>query len=222
MSAVTLFSTVAIQGVVLGDLLPTFPHAVEAIFDTTTGLGTRIANGAEFDVIVATEEFLVDRATALAAPPVPLVQAGISIAVAPGATRPTISSVEELKEALTSARSVAYTRHGASGVYVGRLLGQLAIADIVNPSATVLSTGFTGEALIDGRADLAIQQTSELMAVPGIEIVGPLPLEVQQVTRFSAALSVGERAQHAAALLEHLTSSDARDAFARHGLDVSF
>ena len=105
--------------------------------------------------------------------------------MADGAARPAVGSVTELVRALTGARSVAYSRTGASGIYFARLLRELGIGDEVDTRATVVERGFTAEALLDGRAALAVQQISELHTVGGVDVVGPLPEPVQHYTEFS-------------------------------------
>ena len=110
------------------------------------------------------------------------------LAVAAGTPHPAINTVEALVRALTQARSVAFSRSGASGIYFDKLLPTLGIAEAVRAKATIIPAGFTAEKLVSGEADLAVQQISELMVVKGIEVVGPFPEPVQEATVFSAAI----------------------------------
>ncbi|HVY15165.1 MAG TPA: substrate-binding domain-containing protein [Rhodopila sp.] len=131
----------------------------------------------------------------------------IGIAVKAGAPKPDISSVEAFRAALLAAKSIAYSRIGASGLYFASLIERLGIADAVNAKATIIATGFTAEQAANGTVELAVQQVSELMVVPGIEFVGPLPPEVQSVGTFSAGLLTTSRQPEAAeALLRYLAS----------------
>ena len=111
----------------------------------------------------------------------------ISIAARPGEPVPDVSSVESFKTALVQSRAVAYSRRGASGVYFAGLLERLGIADQVNERAVVVPQGLTGPRLLTREADLAVQQTSELMQAEGINIFAKLPADVQQITMFSIA-----------------------------------
>src|SRR6185437_11142847 len=107
-------------------------------------------------------------------------------AVKAGAAHPDIATEAALGAALLGARSVAYSRLGASGIYFAQLIEQLGIASEVNARATIIPAGFTAEKLLTGEADLAVQQISELMQVGGIEVVGPIPHDLQTPAVFSA------------------------------------
>ena len=101
------------------------------------------------------------------------------MAVKAGAPKPDITTVEQFKATLLKARTVAYSKIGASGIFFAGLLDRLGIAGAVR--SLIVPSGFTAERLITGEADLAIQQISELMMVPGIDVVGPLPPDIQTV-----------------------------------------
>ncbi|WP_240614944.1 molybdate ABC transporter substrate-binding protein [Arthrobacter ruber] len=166
--------------------------SVTPIFDPTVQLLRRIEAHEHFDVLIgATPSFddLIARGL-VAANPAPIVRTGIGLAVGPGAEHPDISTREEFIKTLTSARSVAYSRTGQSGIYFVELVTRLGLADVVLPKATVLEKGFTATALLSGEADIAVQQLSELMFVPEAEIVGALPEELQRWTEFSAGIAV--------------------------------
>lgn len=144
----------------------------------------------------------------------------IGVAVAQGAPHPDISTVEAFKRAMTGARSVCYSRGGQSGLHFAPMIERIGIADAVNAKATVIPAGFTAERLVTGEADIAIQQLSELAVVPGIEIVGPLPDEVQKVTTFAAAVMTGSAHREAAErFVAYLTSDEASAAYEATRLD---
>ena len=151
------------------------------------------------------------------------VRSRYGIAVRAGAPHPDIATVEALKRTLTDARSVAYSRAGASGIYFAKLLPQLGLAEVVNGRATIIPQGFTAEKLVSGEADIAVQQISELMVVPGIEIVGPFPEPVQEVTTFSAAiLRDATDRDGAARFLAGLTTPEAAAAYRASGLEPAY
>lgn len=143
----------------------------------------------------------------------------LGVGVKAGAPRPDVSTLEAFKRAMTEARGVAYSRAGASGIYFANLIERLGIAEAVNARAVVIPMGFTAEKVASGEAELAVQQVSELMTVPGIDIVGPFPPEVQTVTRFDAAIfAEPANLEGATAFLAALTSSAAAKAYADGGL----
>ena len=103
-----------------------------------------------------------------------------------GAAHPDIATEAALRETLLGARSVAYSRIGASGIFFAQLIERMGIAAEINARATIVPSGFTAERLVNGEADLAIQQLSELKQVAGVEVVGPIPLHLQSPAVFSA------------------------------------
>lgn len=224
----SLFCAVALRGAVQETLLPAFTGAtgiaVDAHYATTSALVQEIESGARPDVVIgitAALEKLAAAGVLDAASLTPAAKAGIGVAVAPGVPVPDLSTVEALVRALAGARSVAYSRSGPSGVYLAALLPTLGIADQVNERATVVDTGFTALALLDGRADLAVQQLSELKYVPEAAIAGPFPAAVQHYTEFSAAIAVSARnTSDAAALLAFLTAGAAQEAYSAAGLET--
>lgn len=143
----------------------------------------------------------------------------VGIAIKAGARKPDIATVATFKQALLSARSVAYSRIGASGIFFAGLIERLGIAAEVNAKATIVPSGFTAERVANGEAELAVQQISELMVVPGVEVVGPLPAEIQTAATFSAGILAGsEQAEAAAAFLRFLTSPAVAPVLRRAGL----
>jgi len=226
----TLWSALVVRGPLERVVLPRFREAhgvaTAAVFDPTVVLMERLGRDDPPDVIVSTASSLaspvppgIDRDSV-----VPLVRSAIGVGVATGATRPAIDTPDRLRRALLDARSVAYSRTGQSGIRFLEILERLGIAADVVPRATALAKGFTGEALLDGRADLAIQQISELRFVPGVDVVGAFPEECQVYTDFAVALSARmpeSRRRRAGALLEFLTGEEAGAAYRDEGLIVT-
>lgn len=221
-----VFSVLAIRAA-FDQLLPLwqqrYPNIeLDIVWGPTTVLEQKIAAGDGADVTIVTVEAL-DRLIASgrvsAASRVELVDSQIGLATLPGRPVPDISSAEALKNALLQARSVGYSLGGASGIYFQQLLQQLGIADAINQRATTIDEGFTGRLLLAGSADIAVQQISELLTVDGIQIVGPLPPEVEKVLSFSAGVfSDAGQPQDAATLLRFLRSEAARRIFEASGL----
>jgi molybdate transport system substrate-binding protein len=140
------------------------------------------------------------------------------MAVPAGAPQPDISTVEALRATLLATPSLVYSRAGASGIFFAELIERLGIAAEVNAKAIVIPQGFTAEVAARGGAALAIQQVSELMAVPGIEMVGKLPEGANTCAIFSAARFAQAR-PGADALLERLVAAMTPGRLAAHGLD---
>jgi molybdate transport system substrate-binding protein len=149
---------------------------------------------------------------------------GVAIAVKAGAPKPDISTPEALKQALLKARSIAYSEPsagGASGVYFAKLLERMGIAEQMKPKTKYPPAGgFSGELLLTGEAELAVQQKPELLHVAGTEIVGLLPGDLNLVTEFAAGIMAGSKnAETGKALIQSLRSPEAAALFRLKGLD---
>ncbi|HVZ09796.1 substrate-binding domain-containing protein [Rhodopila sp.] len=223
MSAIKLLSTLAVMGA-MRDLARRFEAetgaAIQADFSPTVALLERLRAGETADAAILTAqgvEELIAEGVLRPGSRMDVALSFVGLAVKAGAPRPPIRSVAELTDSLLAARCVAYSRIGASGLYFAALLQRLGIADAVNARALVVPSGFTAERLVSGEADLAVQQVSELMVVPGIEVIGPLPREVQTVATFSAGLLTDR--PEAAALLRFLAGPKAAAALRASGLE---
>jgi len=226
-NTVHLKSALVVKGAFESGFIAEFEHDTDITMSIdwapTTVIMNDIAEGARADVVLLTvgamdeliRDGLVDAATR-----VPVVEARIGLAIKAGAPKPDISTPEALTQTLLAARSVAYSLGGQSGLHFGPLLEKLGIAEAVNAKATTIKAGFTAEKITSGEADIAVQQISELMAIPGTEVLGPLPGTTQKVTSFSAAIMTGSP-NHEAALrfLAVLGAPQATAAFRQAGLD---
>ena len=155
-----------------------------------------------------------------------LASSATAIAIKAGARKPDISTPEALKQALLEARSISYTdpaAGGASGIYFARVLERMGIADRINAKTRFPPpAGLSGEFLLTGEADLAIQQKPELLQVAGIEILGLLPGNLHMVTAFAAGIEARSRnVATAKALIAFLQSPAAVAVFRAKGLDPS-
>lgn len=221
-----VLSTLAVQGA-LPALIARFEvetgAKVEASFAPTSGLLARIEGGDMADVAILTREGAdtLARAGVLdGGSVVDIVRSLVGIAVKAGEPKPDIATPEALKRALLDARSIAYSRIGASGVLFADLIQRLGIADTVNAKATITPGGLTGEVVARGEAEFAVQQLSELMLVPGLDLVGPLPASLQTPALFSAAIFAATRVTGTArAFVQSLTSVEAAAAFKAAGLE---
>jgi molybdate transport system substrate-binding protein len=220
-----ILSTLATKGA-LTPLLASFAQStgLQAAVDygPTNGLLPRLRAGEAADVTILTRAALDDLAAEgviLAGSPTDIALSRVGIAVRARAPKPDIRTVEALKAALLGARSIAYSKVGASGVYFAGLIQRLGIADAVNAKANV-TPGLTAKLAASGEVELAVQQVSELMQVDGVDIVGPLPPEVEPATVFAAGvLSRSADRESAAQLIAHLASPAAARAYTAAGLE---
>jgi molybdate transport system substrate-binding protein len=196
---------------------------IEADFAPTLALLERLRAGEAADVVILTREGLDEVARegrVVAESCVDLARSWVGIAVKAGASHPDISTEAALRAALLGARSVAYSRLGASGILFAKLIGRLGIASDINARAVIIPQGFTAEKLVTGEADLAVQQISELKQVAGIEVVGPIPYELQTPAVFSAGrMTATNRPDEADRLLRFLASSEVAPALRESGLE---
>src|SRR5262245_26165393 len=150
----------------------------------------------------------------------PFALSRVGVAVRSGAPRPDISSVAAFKRAMLAARSIAHTVHGASGMYIPVLMERLGIAEQVKAKTVTRPGGYIGGVVASGKAEIALQQIVELLAVPGIDLVGPLPEGIQKVFETSAGVfSASTQPQAAEAMLRFLLAADAAAVFREKGLE---
>jgi molybdate transport system substrate-binding protein len=163
---------------------------------------------------------LIKQGKVVAGSRVDLVRSSIGMAVRARASKPDISSVDALKRTLLAAKSIAYSA-SASGVYLSQEMFQrLGIADQIRGKCKRIASEPVGAVVARGDAEIGFQQISELLPVPGIDYVGPLPPEVQKVTVFSAGVAVGaEQPDAARALIKFLASPAAVGAIKKSGLE---
>jgi molybdate transport system substrate-binding protein len=203
-------------------------HKVISSFGASMGnapdaIPTRLARGEAFDVIIlagpALDQFVAE-GKAVPGSRVDLVRSSIGFAVKSGAPKPDISTVAKLKQTLLDAKSIAYSA-SASGVYFStQLVQKLGIADQVLPKSKRILSERVGTVVARGDAELGLQQVSELVPIPGIDYVGPLPDEVQQATLFSAGIVTGAKEPEAAReLIRFFTSAAAAPIIAKTGLE---
>ncbi len=224
-NVVRLLSTLALRGAV-HDLAGSYEAAggarIDAGFAPTLALLDRLRGGEGADVVILTREGLDElaaEATVVADSCVDLARSYVGIAVKAGAAHPDIATETALRATLLGARSVAYSRIGASGIFFAQLIARMGIAPEINARARIVPSGFTAERLVSGEADLAVQQISELKQVMGIEVVGPIPLQMQTPAVFSAGrLAASKRTVLADALVKYLASPEAAPALRESGL----
>jgi len=191
--------------------------------NTPEAIPVRIARGEPVDVLIMVGYALgglIEQGKVVAGSRVDLVRSPIGMAVRAGSPRPDISSVDAFKRALLQAKSVAYS-DSASGVYVGtELFQRLGIAGEMKAKSRMIPGEPVGAVVARGEAEIGFQQISELLPVPGIDLIGPLPPEIQKITVFSAGVAVGAKEPDAGrALIKFLASPAAAPTMAKSGLE---
>jgi molybdate transport system substrate-binding protein len=164
---------------------------------------------------------LVKQGKIIADSRVDLVKSPIGIAVKSGATKPDISSADAVRHALLAAKSIAYS-DSASGVYVStEMFQRLGITEDMKGKARQIPAEPVAGVVARGDAEIGLQQISEMLPVAGVDIVGPLPADLQKITVFSAGIATGSREPDAgrAGQVSGVTCSPRRDRQERHGAD---
>lgn len=194
--------------------------------DTAGALQRRVAAGESFDVLVLTPGGLDQLAKAGridAASARPLARVAIGVAVKQGAPAPDITTVDALKQALLAARAVATidpAAGGSSGIYLWQWFEKEGLAAQLRPKAVLVPGGLVAARVVSGEADLAIHQISEILAVPGATLVGPLPAAIQNYTVYAGALAAPPRdAAAARALLDLLGGPQAQPVLRDKGME---
>ena len=214
------------------ELVPEFEHLTgnkvltaygPSMGTTVNAIPVRLERGEPADVLIMVGYALGDlvkQGKVIADSRVDLVKSPIGIAVKSGAPKPDISSSDAVKRALLAAKSIAYS-DSASGVYVStEMFGKLGIADAMKDKARKIPATPVGEIVAHGDAEIGLQQISELKPVPGIDIVGSLPDDLQKITVFSAGIAtVSKEPDAGKALITFLASPTASTVIVRSGLE---
>jgi molybdate transport system substrate-binding protein len=188
------------------------PHAIPA----------RLARGEPADLVILSGDALdrlVGDGHVVAGSRRDLASTGVAMAVRTGTRKPDIGSAENLKRTLLEAGTIALST-SASGLHMRALLQRFGIAEALESRLRVAEGEPAGRLIARGEAEIGFQQMSELMPVAGIDIVGPLPPEVQQTTTFAAGIAAAARNPDGArALLRFLTQPSSAAVIRRHGME---
>ncbi|WOP16883.1 substrate-binding domain-containing protein [Ottowia sp. SB7-C50] len=220
-----LISSMATR-LLLSDLLASYADATVAL-ESVGGVDAakRVAAGEAFDAVLLGSD-AIDKLIAgghvLAGSRVDVVRSGVAVAVRAGAARPDIASEDGVKAAVLAARTLGYST-GPSGVALAHLFERWGIADAVNAKLVTPPPGTPVGALVaTGEVELGFQQLSELMHLPGIDVLGPLPDAIQITTIFSGGVAATSHQPDAVrALLVHLASPGTAATKRAHGMDAA-
>jgi molybdate transport system substrate-binding protein len=149
-----------------------------------------------------------------------LARCGVGVAVRAGAARPDLSSGEAFKRAVLAAESLVYS-HGPSGVYLDGLFERIGIAGEIAHKVKRVQGEPAGALVARGEAEIGFQQMCELLPVAGIDVVGPLPAEVQETTTFAATILRAAREPSAAReLIDYLQTDASRAVIRATGMET--
>jgi molybdate transport system substrate-binding protein len=202
-------------------------HTVKLRFGTIGEIQKRVAAGDAADVIIVTDaliEKMASEGLLVQEPYSVIARVGIGVGVRAGALKPDISTANTFKQTLLSAKSIAHpdpARGGVVGNYILPMLERLGIAQAVKEKALLgPGTHPLCEFVAKGEAELCVTQISEISAVKGVTLVGPLPRDLQNVTTFAAARTKQSGvAKAASAFITFITRPSLRAKFAEGGLD---
>ena len=223
---VVVMGTVAAKSV-LEEIAPAFErsskHKLILRIATAAELKAEIEKGAPCDVAlltVAAVDDLIKQGRLIQSTKIDVAKSGVGIAVKKGAITPPITTGEELKQAMLSAKSIAYSAQGSTGPIMKRIFERFGITDAMNSKTVVVTKTTAAEAVALGQAEMGFTQISEILDTPSAQLVGPLPSEVQVYTSFAAAAAVGAKDPGATqAFIDVLASPAAKAVLKARGLE---
>ena len=200
-------------------------HPLNIAYGASAGLKRQIAAGEAFDLAILTPEVTADLTKTgkiAAGTAADLARTGVGFGIRAGAAKPVVSTPDAVKQTLLKAKSISIVKEGASRATVDKMFERLGIAQAVAAKTTLESgTEKSGESVAQGRSEIEIVPLSEVPLVAGVEILGPLPGDLQNYLHFQA--SVGTKAKDPAAAkkaIQYLTSPAAAPIFKTKGMEA--
>jgi molybdate transport system substrate-binding protein len=199
-------------------------HKLKMTFGTAVPLKREIDGGETFDVVILTPPLvqdLVKSGKVVAGSPASVAKAGVGVGIRAGAPKPDISTVESFKRTLLNAKSIIYSKEGQSGAHMAGLVVRLGLAEQLK-AKTILETraGQSIHEVAAGRAEIGFSLVSEVLAVAGAALAGPLPEEAQSYTVLTAGIGTGAKdAAAAKSLIDFLKSPAALPALKASGME---
>jgi molybdate transport system substrate-binding protein len=201
-------------------------NSLTIVYSTIAELKKRIDGGETADVIMLSRpvlDDLVKQGKVTQASVVNIAASYVAVGVRAGAPIPDISTAEKLKAALLATKSISYAdpaKGGASGVYFAKVIDRLGITEQMKPKTKLVPNAQAGELVASGEAEMGVAQASEIAAVPGTQVVGPLPGELNN--RITFTVGIGSTCQNPAAakaLIDLMTSPAAAAVMKSKGMD---
>ncbi len=218
----TVFTSRAIA-TVLDKIGPEFErttgHKLNVLSGFSPNFVKQINAGEPFDVVVSpprTIDGLIKDGKVIADTRTDLVRSGVGVAVRAGATKPDISSVDAFKRALLNAKSIGYLPTAG----VPQLIERIGIADALKSKVTIPDSDIVSELVAKGELELGVVVITQILTTPGVELVGPIPPEIQFYTVFTAGVSASSKAPDAArGLIKFLTGPTAIPVIRSQGME---
>jgi molybdate transport system substrate-binding protein len=213
---------------VLKEIGPQFEASSGYKLTVVTGiaatLADRIIDAEPFDIFIGPPvqmDRLVQANRVIADTRTSIARSGIGVEVRAGARKPDISSVDSFKRALLNAKSIGYLKQdGTSGAYLHGLLERLEIADAIKAKVVRPQTDIVSELVANGEIELGLVVMTQIMTTPGVDLVGPIPHEIQSYVRWSGVVSAHSTApQVAKDLLDFLTGPTALPVLKAQGME---
>lgn len=223
---ITLYSGLVVQQPLVESLIPEFEAAsgsrVAVTFEPTSVLLERIGAGERPDMVLGVAgsvRSLAEQGILDGDAVVEIAVSAVGFARMPETAGPVDGSAQAFLDYLLGAKAVAYSLSGASGLHFAEVMRQRELLERLDERAVRFTAGLTAEAVVDGRADVAIQQVSELRSVTGPHVVEPIPHELQSYARFAIGVRAGAP-EAAGAFASFMASERASEAFAAVGLSA--
>jgi molybdate transport system substrate-binding protein len=211
---------------VLAEIGPQFERETGHRLHVYSGLPTeferRMAAGDTFDLVIsgsAPVDAWIKDGKVVAATRTDIARSGIGVEVRAGAPKPDIRSVEAFKRALLDAKSIAFLPVG-SGLHIAAVLERLGIAEAVKAKVTRPQSDIVSELVAKGEVELGLVVMTQILTTPGVDLVGPLPSELQSYVVFTAGISATSKVQDAAGqLMRFLTGPIAIPVITAQGME---
>jgi molybdate transport system substrate-binding protein len=211
---------------VLAEVGPQFErttgHRLTISSDLPAAFLRRANAGESFDILIsgsAPVDEWIKAGKIIAETRTDIARSGIGVGVRAGARRPDIGSIEAFKRALLDAKSIAYLRVG-SGIYVAGMLERLGIAEAIRSKVTRPESDIVSELVAKGEVELGMVVITQILTTPGVELVGPLPPEIQSYVTFTAGISPNSKVPEAARqLIKFLTGPTATPVIRAQGME---
>jgi molybdate transport system substrate-binding protein len=193
------------------------------VADVAAVMKRRIEAGEPFDLAVLVDfqtDDLIKTGKLVADSRADIMSSGIGVAVKRGAPKPDIGTVEVFKQTLLKAKSITYLKEGASTIHLRKVFDQLGITDAIKGKAVETAGEQVSEKMADGEVELGLIVIPNIMSVPGAELIGPLPAEINSIVMFTAGVSAASPNQKAARdLIKLLKSPEAKPVIKAKGND---